>query len=149
MPRKDSETIDSKLKTAWHLISRMFNAEAAVHGGNISMAHFLLNIDSNEGSFASDIAPMLGMEGTSLSRMIVSLEEKKLIQRIPDKKDKRRCKILLTLKGKKHKELAKAIVINFNLQVEKKVGKEQINTFYKTIEKITEVAEERSKLIKH
>lgn len=149
MSKKHSETIDSKLKTTWQLISRMFNAEAALHGGNISMAHFLLNIDSDEGSFASDIAPQLGMEGTSLSRMIVSLEEKKLIQRVPDKKDKRRCKISLTIKGKKQKELAKAIVVNFNLEVEKKLGKEKIKTFYKTIDKITEVVEERSKLIKN
>jgi len=112
------------------------------------MAHFLLNVDSHEGSYASDIAPALGMESTSLSRIIQSLEEKKLIQRIPDKTDKRKIKILLTAKGKGQKELAKNTVRNFNHLVEIKLGKEKITEFFKTIDQITELAEERNKLIK-
>src|SRR6186997_1437003 len=98
MTRKHTETIDSKLKTAWQVVSRMYNAEAILHDGTIAMGHFLLNIDSHEGSFASDIAPQLGMESTSLSRIIRSLEEKKIIQRVPDREDKRKIKIKLTAK---------------------------------------------------
>ena len=145
MGKRHTETVDSKLKTGWQTVSRMYNAEAVVYGGTIAMSHFLLNIDSHEGSFASDIAPKLGMESTSLSRIIQSLEEKKLIQRIPDKTDKRKIKIILTVKGKEQKELAKNIVRNFNLQVEQKLGKEKITEFFRTIDKITELAEERLK----
>jgi DNA-binding MarR family transcriptional regulator len=148
MNRKHTETIDSKLKTAWQMVSRMYNAEALLHGGSISMAHFLLNINSQEGSYASDIAPQLGMESTSLSRIIQSLEEKKLIQRIADKTDKRRIKIVLTQKGKTQKDLAKNIVRNFNHIVELKIGKGKIQEFFKIIDQITELAEERNKLIK-
>ncbi len=148
MAKKHTETVDSKLKTGWQTVSRMYNAEAVLHGGTIAMSHFLLNIDSHEGSFASDIAPRLGMESTSLSRIIQSLEEKKLIQRIPDKIDKRKIKIVLTSKGREQKELAKNIVRDFNQQVELKVGKEKIQEFYKIIDKITELAEERSKDLK-
>src|SRR4051812_42947159 len=99
MNKKHTETIDSKLKTAWQVVSRMYNAEAVMQGGTIAMAHFLLNIDSQEGSYASDIAPRLGMESTSLSRIIVSLQEKKLINRVAEKSDKRKIKIVLTTKG--------------------------------------------------
>jgi len=148
MNRKHTETIDSKLKTAWQMVSRMYNAEALLHGGSISMAHFLLNINSQEGSYASDIAPQLGMESTSLSRIIQSLEEKKLIQRIADKTDKRRIKIVLTQKGKTQKDLAKNIVRNFNHIVELKIGKGKVQEFFKIIDQITELAEERNKLIK-
>ncbi|MGZ3883187.1 MAG: MarR family winged helix-turn-helix transcriptional regulator [Bacteroidia bacterium] len=148
MSKKHTETIDSKLKTAWQVVSRMYNAEANMHGGTIAMAHFLLNIDSHEGSFASDIAPRLGMESTSLSRIILSLQEKKLIQRIADKTDKRKIKIVLTAKGKTQKELAKNIVRNFNHIVELKIGKEKINAFFKTVDEIIALAEERNKLIK-
>jgi DNA-binding MarR family transcriptional regulator len=146
--KKHTETIDSKLKTAWQVVSRMYNAEAIMHDGTIAMAHFLLNVDSQEGSYASDIAPQLGMESTSLSRIILSLEDKKLIQRIPDKTDKRKIKIKLTAKGKAQKELAKNIVRNFNHLVEVKLGKEKMTNFFKIIDEITELAEERSKLIK-
>ena len=148
MSKKHTETIDSKLKTAWQVVSRMYNAEASLHDATIAMGHFLLNVDSHEGSYASDIAPQLGTESTSLSRIIQSLEEKKMIVRIPDEMDGRRMKIMLTEKGKAEKEIAKNTVRNFNHMVELKIGKEKITEFFKTLDSITELAEERNKLIK-
>lgn len=148
MSKKHTETIDSKLKTAWQVVSRMYNAEALLHDATIAMGHFLLNVDSHEGSYASEIAPALGMEGTSLSRIIQSLEEKKMIQRIPDKNDKRKTKIILTKKGVQQKELAKNTVRNFNHMAELKIGKEKITVFFKVLDEITELAEQRNKLLK-
>ena len=148
MMKKHTETIDYKLKTAWQVVSRMYNTEAVLHDATIAMAHFLLNVDSQEGSFASDIAPQLGMESTSLSRIIVSLEEKKLIVRKSDKIDKRKIKITLTKKGREQKELAKNIVRNFNHLVEVKLGKPRVEEFFKTIDIISELAEERNRLLK-
>jgi DNA-binding MarR family transcriptional regulator len=121
MAKQHTETIDSKLKSAWQIISRMYNAEAAQYGGSIAIGHFLLNIDSQDGSYASDIAPKLGMESTSLSRIIKTLEDDKQIVRKADKADKRKVKILLTQKGKENKELAKNIVRNFNIEIETKL----------------------------
>ncbi|MGZ4035967.1 MAG: MarR family winged helix-turn-helix transcriptional regulator [Bacteroidia bacterium] len=149
MTKKRTETIDSKLKSAWQIISRMYNAEAAQYGGSIAIGHFLLNIDSTEGAYASDIAPKLGMESTSLSRIIKALEDEKLIIRKADKTDKRKVKLLLTQKGKENKELAKKIVRNFNSEIENKVGKNRIEEFLKTINDIISLAEERNKLIKN
>ena len=146
--KKHTETIDSKLKTAWQVVSRMYNAEAIIHDGTVAMAHFLLNVDTVEGSFASDIAPQLGMESTSLSRLILSLEEKKLILRIPYKEDKRKTKIKLTAKVKTQKELAKNVVLNFNHIAENKIVKKRLEDFFKTIDDIIGLAEERSKSIK-
>ena len=148
MTKKHTETIDSKLKTAWQVVSRMYNTEASLHDATIAMAHFLLNVDSHEGSFASDIAPQLGMESTSLSRIILSLEEKKLIIRKSDKTDKRKILITLTKKGIEQKELAKNTVRNFNHLVEIKIGRKRIEDFFKTIDEITELAEHRNKILK-
>ena len=148
MTKKHTETIDSKLKTAWQIVSRMYNVEASKHSATISTAHFLLNVDSHEGSYASDIAPALGTESTSLSRIINSLEEEKLITRKSDKEDKRRIKILLTAKGKQKKELAKNYVRDFNQLVAQRIGKSRIEEFFKTVNEIIEVAEERNKLQK-
>lgn len=148
MSKKHTETIDSKLKTAWQIVSRMYNTEAVLHDATIAMAHFLLNVDSHEGSFASDIAPQLGMESTSLSRIILSLEDKKLIVRKSDRTDKRKILITLTKKGKEQKELAKNIVRNFNHLVQVKLGKQRVEEFFKTIDEISDLAEERNKLLK-
>jgi len=148
MSKKHTETIDSRLKSAWQIISRMYNAEAAVYGGSIAMGHFLLNIDSDEGAYASDVAPRLGMESTSLSRIIKTLEDEKLIIRKTDKNDKRKVKLLLTPKGKENKELSKKIVRNFNAEIENKIGKERVEEFLRTINDIIALAEERSKMIR-
>jgi DNA-binding MarR family transcriptional regulator len=149
MSKKHTETVDSRLKSAWQIISRMYNAEAAVYGGSIAIGHFLLNVDSDEGAYASDIAPRLGMESTSLSRIIKTLEDEKLIIRKTDKNDKRKVKILLTPKGKENKELSKKIVRNFNAEIENRIGKERTEELLRTLSDITALAEERSKLIKH
>ena len=148
MSKKYTETVDSKLKSAWQIISRMYNAEAAQYGGSIAIGHFLLNIDSEEGAYASDIAPRLGMESTSLSRIIKALEYEKLIIRKADKEDKRKVKIILTQKGKENKELAKKIVRNFNSEIESKIGKNKIEEFLKTVNDIISLAEEKNKLLK-
>ena len=148
MGKKHTETIDSKLKSAWQIISRMYNAEAAKYGGSIAIGHFLLNIDSHEGSYASDIAPNLGMESTSLSRIIKALEDEKMIVRENDKTDKRKVKILLTQKGKDNKELAKKVVRNFNSEIENTIGKNRIEEFIKTINEIIQFADERNKQLK-
>jgi len=148
MAKKHTETIDSKLKTAWYVVSRMYNTEAVLHDATIAMAHFILNVDSREGSFASDIAPQLGMESTSLSRIIQSMEDAGLIIRKAEQEDKRKIRILLTAKGKAQKELAKATVRNFNRLIESRIGKQRIDEFFKTVDEIVEMAEERYKTLK-
>lgn len=132
----------------WQAVSRMYNAEALLHDATISMGHFLLNVDSQEGSYASEIAPALGMEGTSLSRLIQSLDAKKMITRMEDKADKRKTKIMLTKKGILQKERAKNAVRSFNHTAEQKIGKEKLAVFFKVLDEIAELAEQRNKLLK-
>jgi DNA-binding MarR family transcriptional regulator len=148
MVKKHTETVDSKIKSSWQIISRMYNAQATQYGGSIAIGHFLLNIDSEEGAYASEIAPMLGMESTSLSRIIKTLEKEKMIVRKSDKTDKRKVKIILTQKGKENKELAKNIVRNFNSELENKIGRARLEDFMKTLTEITHFAEEKHKILK-
>jgi DNA-binding MarR family transcriptional regulator len=148
MAKKHTETVDSKIKTSWQIISRMYNAQANMYGGSIAIGHFLLNIDSDDGAYASEIAPMLGMESTSLSRIIKTLEDEKMIIRKSDKSDKRKVKIILTQKGKENKELAKNIVRNFNSELESRIGKGRLEEFIRTITEISQFAEEKHRIIK-
>lgn len=148
MVKKHTETIDSKLKAAWQIISRLYNTEAVKHDITIAIGHFLLNVDSQQGAFAADIAPHLGTEDTSLSRLIASLEQTGLIERTADKTDKRRIKILLTEKGKQKKEVSKTVVRNFNRLAKERIGKEKIETFLATLDEITALAKEQYEQIK-
>ena len=82
-----------------------------------STGFVLLNIDIDEGTPATKIAPALGMEARSLTRMLKSLEEKGWIYREPDPKDGRSIRIFLTDLGKEKRELSRRAVREFNLQV--------------------------------
>jgi DNA-binding MarR family transcriptional regulator len=88
------------------------------------------------------------MEGSSLSRIIQTLENEKMIIRKNDSADKRKVRLLLTNKGKQHKELAKNSVRDFNTLLENKIGKKRKEEFFKTLNEITQLAEERRKQFK-
>jgi MarR family transcriptional regulator, organic hydroperoxide resistance regulator len=91
---------------------------------------------------------MLGMESTSLSRIIKTLEDEKMIIRKSDKNDKRKVKIILTQKGRENKELAKNIVRNFNSELENRIGRNRLEEFIRTITEISLFAEEKHKILK-
>ena len=101
---KREETVDYNIKAAWHSISRMYNQQALKYDGTMSMGFALLNIHSEEGTPATKIAPLMGLEARSLTRLLKSMEEKGLIYRKADKTDKRSVRILLTKEGKQMKE---------------------------------------------
>src|SRR5574339_176055 len=108
------ETVDYAIKAAWHAIARMYNQQALKYGGTMSMGFALLNIHTEEGTAATKIAPMMGLEARSLTRLLRSMEGKGLIYRESDKNDKRSVRVRLTREGKKKKEKARDTVLRFN-----------------------------------
>ena len=83
------ELIDYSIKATWHSVARLYNQYAVKHNITTSMAFVLLNIDSKEGTHATKIAPLMGMEARSLTRILKSMENKKLITRKKDAADGR------------------------------------------------------------
>src|SRR3989337_1631177 len=107
------ETVDYTIKAAWHAIARMYNQQASKHDITMSMGFVLLNI-KEEGTPATKIAPLMGLEARSLTRLLKSMEEKGLIYREADASDKRLVKIILTKEGKRKRETSKHTVLRFN-----------------------------------
>ncbi|HZX73006.1 MAG TPA: MarR family transcriptional regulator, partial [Cyclobacteriaceae bacterium] len=66
---KKEETIDHNIKAAWHAIARMYNQQALKYGGTMSIGFALLNIHGDEGTAATKIAPLMGLEPRSLTRL--------------------------------------------------------------------------------
>ncbi|MBT1703124.1 MarR family winged helix-turn-helix transcriptional regulator, partial [Chryseosolibacter indicus] len=87
------ETVDYHIKAAWHAIARMYNQQAIKNDFTMSMGFVLLNINSEEGVPATKIAPLMGLEARSLTRLLKSMEEKGFIYRIGDASDKRLVRI--------------------------------------------------------
>lgn len=135
------ETVDYNIKAAWHAIARMYNQQAAKYDITTSMGFVLLNISSEEGIPATKIAPLMGLEARSLTRLLKSMEEKGLIYREADINDKRLVKIFLTKEGRKKKEKSREVVLKFNETVRSIVPVEKLNIFFDVLRDINKLIE--------
>lgn len=138
---KREETVDYHIKSAWHAISRMYNQKAAQEDFTTSIGFVLININSKEGTPATKIAPLMGLEARSLTRMLKNMEEKGLIYKQPDPVDKRSVRIFLTQEGKKKKEISIRTIKEFNLMVRELVSEEELENFFGVFQKINKVIE--------
>ena len=139
---KREETVDYNIKACWHAISRMYNQEAMQHDITTSIGFVLLNINAEEGTPATKIAPLLGLEARSLTRMLKSMEEKELIYRKADPTDRRLVRIFLTEKGKEKKEVSRRTVKAFNLAVRETIPEEKLKVFFEVINQINRLIED-------
>lgn len=140
---KREDTVDHNIKTSWHAISRMYNQEAMKYDITTSIGFVLLNIDAEEGTPATKIAPLLGLEARSLTRMLKTMEEKKLIYRQADPQDRRLVRIFLTDKGKEKKEVSRQTVRTFNKAVREHIPEDKLKVFFEVIQQINKVIEEK------
>jgi MarR family transcriptional regulator, organic hydroperoxide resistance regulator len=138
---KPEETIDYNIKAAWHAIARMYNQQAMKYGGTMSVGFALLNIHAEEGTPATKIAPLMGLETRSLTRLLKSMEEKGLIYRQTDKNDRRSVRIFLTKAGKKNKEKARDTVLRFNEVVREEISEDKLNVFFEVVQVINRMIE--------
>lgn len=141
MPMKREDTVDFHIKSAWHAISRMYNQKAAQEDFTTSIGFVLININSKDGTPATKIAPMMGLEARSLTRMLKSMEEKGLIFKKPDPTDKRSVRIFLTEEGKRKKEISVKTIKDFNLAVRELVSEEELKSFFQIFDKINQAIE--------
>ena len=125
---KSEETIDFHIRWAWYNISRMYNIKAGKFGGSMAIGYTLLNIDK-QGTPSTKLAPKMGMEPRSLTRMIKQLDESGLIKKQSDKNDKRLVKIFLTEKGKQVRSKARDVVISFNNEIQDQIGLKILSYF--------------------
>jgi DNA-binding MarR family transcriptional regulator len=113
----------------------MYNLKANEFGGSMATGYVLLNIDK-DGTPSTKLAPKMGMEPRSLTRMIKTLEENGLIEKKSDEFDKRLVKIFLTKKGNKIRSQAKDIVLSFNKKVHQEINAEELNNCFSVLTKL-------------
>jgi len=141
-PMKKEETVDYPIKSAWHAISRMYNQQAAEEGFTTAIGFVLININSKEGTPATKIAPLIGLETRSLTRMLKTMEEKGLIYKKADPIDKRSVRMFLTEEGKRKKEISVQSVMRFNELVRAALTEEELCSFFGVISKIQKVIDQ-------
>ena len=78
----------------------------------------------------------MGMEATSLSRILKTLESMNLIERLPNPNDGRGVLIHLTKQGIKNREEVKQNVLKFISIVIDKVSEEKLKNFFEVSDSI-------------
>ena len=92
-------TADYALRATWQAVTKMYNEEAKNYDTTMAIGFTLLSIDPKTGTPSTALGPKMGMEATSLSRIIKSIEDKGFIERKPNPDDGRGVLIHLTALG--------------------------------------------------
>ncbi|MNK06465.1 Organic hydroperoxide resistance transcriptional regulator [compost metagenome] len=137
------KTIDYILRATWQAVSRMYNEEASKYGASMSVGFALLSIDKENGIPSTALGPQMGMEPTSLTRTLKSMEEKGLIIRKKNPVDGRGVLIHLTKLGKEKRELSRDRVLKFNDVIRQHVSQEKLDSFVEVAEVINELISEK------
>jgi DNA-binding MarR family transcriptional regulator len=128
-----TKTIDHFLRATWQAVSKMYNEEASRYGATMATGLALLSIDTEEGVPSTSLGPRMGMESTSLSRTLKTMENQGLIRREPNPEDGRGVLIRLTKEGLEKRLLSRDVVMQFNRVIEESVSSKELETFYKVI----------------
>lgn len=132
-------TIDYILRATWQAVARMYNEEAAKYGATMATGFALLSMEKDKGTPSTALGPKMGMEASSLTRTLKSMEEKGLITREKNPFDGRGVLIHLTEFGKGKREFSKDTVLKFNDAVKQNISEEQLQHFIEVSEIINEL----------
>ena len=130
-------SIDHQLRATWQVVSKMYNEQALKQDYTMAMGFVVLNIDYDNGTPSTALGPLMGMEATSLSRILKSMEDKDIIYREKNPEDGRGVLIKLTKFGKEKREQAKASVLRFNEAVRQNVSEQDLESFFNVTETIS------------
>ena len=137
-------TVDALYRAAWQAITKMYNEEAAKYDTSMATGLALLSIDPVHGTPSTAIAPKMGMEATSLSRTLKTLENKGLIVREPNPDDGRSVLLKLTTAGLEKRDLSKSFVVKFNEQVTQNIDAKKREAFRQVSETIIELIQSKN-----
>lgn len=133
------KTIDYLLRATWMAVSKMYSEEAGKKGSTMATGFTLINIDPEGGTPSTSLGPKMGMEATSLSRTLKSMEKKGLIERKPNPEDGRGVLIHLTPFGQEMREYSKQVVLGFDEAVKKHIPESDLKTFRRVSETILDL----------
>lgn len=138
------KTIDYVLRATWQAVSRMYNEEASKYGGTMATGFVLLSLDKDEGTPSTALGPKMGMEATSLTRTLKTMEEKGLITRKKNPNDGRGVLIYLTDFGRDKRDLSRNTVLRFNEVIKETISEEKLTHFMEVSETINELIQEKN-----
>ena len=138
------KTIDHALRATWQAVAKTYNEQAAKHDSTMAMAMALLYIDVENGTPSTALGPSMGMEATSLSRILKSMEERGLIYREKNPEDGRGVFIKLTPLGIEKRDISRDSVYKFNQTIKNQLDPIKIDHFFEVTDLINELIYQKS-----
>ncbi|MGK0252623.1 MAG: DNA-binding MarR family transcriptional regulator [Mariniflexile sp.] len=132
-------TIEYILRTTWLTVQKMYNEEAVKFESTMATGFTLLSIDPDKGTPSTALGPKMGMEATSLSRILKTMETKGLIERHPNPEDGRGVIIHLSEFGREKRAFSREKVLTFNETIKKNVSSEKLKHFYEVSDLISDM----------
>ena len=139
-----SESIEHALRATWQTVAKMYNEQASKHNVTMAVAMALLNIDYKNGTPSTSLGPSMGMEATSLSRILKKMEERGFIYREQNLIDRRSICIKLTKLGIEKREFSKSSVNQFNKVIRENLSEEKIDNFFEVIETVNRLINKKA-----
>ena len=137
------KTIDYVLRATWISIAKMYNEEASKEGSTMATGFALLSIDPEKGTPSTSLGPKMGMEATSLSRTLKTMEDKGLIIRKRNPEDGRSVLIHLTDFGREMRDYSKKVVLTFDEAVRRQIPQQDLDKFIEVAQKIMDLIHSR------
>ena len=131
--------VDFVARQTWKNIEKMYNLEASKYDVTFSMSFTLISIDPINGSPSTSIGPIMGLESNSISRILNSMENKKLIIRRPDPSDGRGIIISLTKLGLKKRKIVIEKIRHFKGLVRSKIDTSDLDTFHRVASQVNDI----------
>ncbi|MDF0706118.1 MarR family winged helix-turn-helix transcriptional regulator [Flagellimonas okinawensis] len=141
-------TIDHALRATWQAVSKMYNEEAKNYGLTMAIGFTLLSIDPKGGTPSTTLGPKMGMEATSLSRILKNIEQRGYIERKRNPKDGRGVLIYLTPLGLEKREESKEVVLRFNQVVKENTTQEDLVGFFRIVDTINKLITDKKIYLK-
>jgi DNA-binding MarR family transcriptional regulator len=136
------------IRSSWLAISKFYNEIAKKYDTTLAMAFVLLAIDNDKGVPVTKIAPRIGMEPNSLSRLINTMESNGTIIRSNDPEDQRKVYIQLTDKGKQLRHIAIKEVFQLEKVITHNLEDSQREAFFDVLAQIPKSIQDFKKKVR-
>ena len=133
---RPEETFDFRIRRCWIAMSKMYNELVSASGITVSVGFALLNIDVKDGTPSTALGPKMGLESTSLSRLLKNMESTGLIFKEAHPDDKRSVLLKLTPLGLEKRNASRDAVLKFNAAISNSLGELESKSFFEAMDVI-------------
>ncbi len=134
------QCVNFVLTKAQNAVQQLFKAELAPYGVTPGQYAVLKCLWDRDGQTAKQLSERLYLDGSTVTGILDRMENKSLINRQPDSKDRRAVRVMLTEKGRALKEPVNAAIESANQKALQKLNPQESALLKKLLEELNHVS---------